>query len=91
MVHNLQQRQNGTIIAAQFYPHSALATGRQRIANIHMLSNPLSKAETYEPGAGQNNGVILCLIELAQSGIDVTAQKLDIEVGTPGPQLTLTP
>jgi hypothetical protein len=43
-----------------------------------------SPSQALEAGGGQHDGVVLAFVELAQAGVEVAAQRLDLQVGAQG-------
>ncbi len=46
-------------------------------------------AEALQAGRGENDGVVFSLLELAQAGVDVAAQGMNVEIGADGFELRL--
>ncbi len=47
----------------------------------------LAEPQALQAGGGQHDGVVLALVELAQAGVEVAAQRLDAQVGAQCAQL----
>ena len=87
-MHHLQQCQGSAISAAQLDAHCPLSSGGQAIVNTDLLRYTLREAQAKQTGTGQNNGVVLSLIQFAQPGIHIATQKPDLQIGSTRTQLT---
>ena len=53
------------------------------------LFDELRLAEAIQSGRGEDDGVVFSLLEFAQAGVDVAAQRMNVEVGADGFELRL--
>src|SRR5690606_18252317 len=67
----------------------ALTTGRQGLFGGNKRCNTILHFHAQQAGGGQNNGVELTGIQLAQPGLDVAAQAFDDQIGALLLDLTL--
>src|SRR5690606_14093808 len=63
--------------------------GRNGERRIEMLGDAVRELEPYQSRGCKNGGVILALIELAQTRLDIAAQRYDVEIGTRVSELRL--
>ena len=84
MVQRRQQGVNFRVAAAALNTDRALPTCRQTVLNADWRSDAIFKAQTNQARSSKDDGVIFTRIQLGQTGIDVTAQEADFEVGATG-------
>ena len=66
------------IVAATLDADRALPDGRQADFRAEELGDAFLEAEPFEPGGGEDDGIVLIVIELLQAGVDVAAQIDDL-------------
>lgn len=59
---------------------TALADRRQGLLRRQRLANSRLELQALQAGGGEDDGVILAVIQLTQPGTDVTAQRADHRV-----------
>ena len=91
VVEELQLFEQFGVVPAQFDAERALADGRKHHRRVEFDGDPPLQAEAVEAGAGQDDGVVLAFVELAQAGVDVAAQVENRKIGPHGGQLGFTP
>ena len=64
------------------------AAGHMISAGIICLTSS-RLAEALQSGRGEDDGVVFSLLEFAQAGVDVAAQRMNVEVGADGFELRL--
>ncbi len=69
----------GTLVP--LHADDALGRGRQHLLGYEQLADAIVELESLEPGSGQDDGVIVAVIELGQARVDVAAQPVDFEIG----------
>ena len=69
---------------------TAPADRRQRLLRRQRLANTRFQLQALQAGGGEDDGVVLTVIQFTQPGTDVTAQRADRRVRTGGGQLALT-
>ena len=81
-------RSAGSSVAAHLDAERALAGRRQHLGRASKTAaDARLQAEPHEPGGGQHDGVVAAVVELAQPGVEVAAQRLDAQVGAQRAQL----
>ena len=68
-------------VAAHLDTQSALSGGGQHLGAVEFGANALLQAQALEAGGRQNDGVVLAFVEFAQAGVEIAAQRLDLQVG----------
>ena len=79
----------GLVALANFESKRTLARCRAHDFRGKNLPHQLRLAESLDAGDGQNDGVILSLCKLAQTGVNVAAKRVNIEIGANGFELRL--
>src|SRR4051794_998725 len=69
----------------------ALTGLRQQFLRLETQADLVIEAEPVEPAGCKDDGVEAPLATLAQAGVDVSAQRLDRELGFEGEELSLAP
>ena len=59
-------------------------------ATVTHLLDQFGFAQAFEPGRGQDDGVVFALFEFAQACVHVAAQRMNVEIGADGFELRLT-
>mmetsp|Transcript_15050 Transcript_15050/g.35640 ORF Transcript_15050/g.35640 Transcript_15050/m.35640 type:complete len:285 (-) Transcript_15050:548-1402(-) len=67
-------------VGADLQTQRPLPRARQHLLDLEDAAHALPQAQALETGSGQHDGVVAALIELAQPGIEVAAQRLDAQV-----------
>ena len=57
-----------------------LPDGRQGLVRLEEAADARCETQSYEPGGGQDDGLVVSPIEPGQAGVDVTPQRLDTQV-----------
>ena len=73
-------------ITAHFNAQGPLARGRQHGCVGECGADALAHLQPFEARCGQNNRVVLAFVELAQTGVEVAAQGLNLQVRPQGLQ-----
>ncbi len=76
--HRLQQV---VAFGAHLQAQCALAGGRQHLVGLEQGTDAAFQTQALEARGREHDGVVLAFVELAQAGIEVAAQRLDVEVG----------
>ncbi|MNN18055.1 hypothetical protein D3C81_1312590 [compost metagenome] len=78
------------IVLAAFDGHRCLCRGRQPLRCAQAVADAVAQLQPLQTGAGQDDGVVIAGIELAQARIDVAAQVARLQVRAQGAQLGLS-
>ena len=70
---------------------SALPCGRDHAIDLEHAADPMRQPQTLQARSGQHDGVKAPLIELAKTGVQIAAQRLDAQVGPLAEQLHHAP
>src|SRR5690242_12243979 len=79
------------IAGAYLDSQSSLACGGTHGLRRNHLFYQQGFTKTIQAGSGQNNRVVLARFELAQSGIHIAAQRINLQIGPKRLQLRLPP
>ena len=82
------QRQDLVIVGARLQRQRALADGGQHQLGRQALADARREPQPVQPRAGQDSRVDLAVGDLAQPGVDVAAQDLQLEIRAHGQDLT---
>ncbi len=80
MVQWRQQCMNLNVGTAALDAHRALTTCRQAVIDADGGGDAVLEAQTDQARRGEDDGVVLAGIQLRQAGVDVAAQKADLQV-----------
>src|SRR5258707_4354521 len=80
----------GGIALADFYTERPLSSSRAHNFRWNDLLDQFCLAKTLQPGSGENDCVIFPLFEFAEPRINIAAQRMNVEIGTNGFELSLT-
>ena len=67
-------------VAADFNAQGTLPGGGQHGGGLENLADAFTQAQALETGSGQHDGLVLTLVELAQPGVEVAAQRLNAHI-----------
>ena len=90
MVQRCEQFAGTRIVQTALDADGTLAHGRKRQLWRQGHANARLQPQTLEAGNGEDNGIVIAVIQLAQTRADVTAQRANDQVRTALCQLTLT-
>jgi hypothetical protein len=91
MVERGEQAVGGVVVVAAFDAHRSLAHGRQALGRVEPGTDALGEPQTLQAGRGQDDCIEIPGVELGQAGVDVAAQRDDVQRRERGPQLGLAP
>jgi len=77
------------VAQADFDAQRSLPSGGAHDFGGDDLPDELSFAEAVQSGCSEDDRVVLVLFEFAQAGVDVAAQRMNVEVGADGFELRL--
>ncbi len=77
------------VVGAAFDAHRALPDRRQAVGGVDGAADALREAEPDQAGGGEDHRVVFALVQLAQTGVDVAAQRADLQVGPAVGELAL--
>ncbi len=86
MHQRLQCRNQVRAVAAHLDAQCALAGSGQHAARFEFTADALGHVQALEAGGRQHDGVVLAFVQLAQTGVEVAAQRLDLQVRAQGLQ-----
>src|SRR5262249_5214031 len=69
----------------------ALAWRWQAVGGIDERGDALGESESFQPGRGDDDRIVLAVVELAQARADVAAQRFDLELRKAVAQLAFAP
>lgn len=69
----------------------ALSRRRRRLLGSERRLDSRFETEANQPRSGENDRVVLPFVELAQAGIEIAAQRFDLELRISGAQEYLAP
>ena len=78
-----QRRQQSTEVlaaAADFNAQGPLPGGRQHLFGVENVADAGRHLQPLEASGRQHDAGVLALVELAQAGVEVAAQRLDLQV-----------
>ena len=90
MVQRCEQFAGTRIVQTALDADGTLSHGRERQLWRQRLANARLKPQTLKAGNGEDNGIVIAVIQLAQTRADVTAQRANDQVRATFRQLTLT-
>src|ERR1035438_2349045 len=80
---------SGSVTQTDFDAECALSGCGAHDVRWNDLLDQFGLAEAFQSGEGENDGVIFSLFEFAQAGVDVAAQRMNVEIGADGFELCL--
>ena len=87
VVQRCQQGVQLGAVGADLNAQRALAHGRQAFRRRQFLADALAQAQALQAGGGQDDGVELAVVQFAQAGLHIAAQRLDHQMRKAGTQL----
>src|SRR6202030_4247942 len=89
VIQKAQERTRFGVTFTNFDTQRSLSGGGAHDFGGDNLLDQFGFAEAFQPGRGENDGVVLSLLEFAQAGIHIAAQGMDVEIGPNGLELCL--
>ena len=68
-------------VGANLDAQGALARGGQHGGGFEDAADAVGHAQALQARRGENDGVVLAFVQLAQAGVEVAAQGFDLQVG----------
>ena len=74
-------------VRGDFYAQRALPCGGQAVGGEKHGLDACVQAQPFQPCGGENNGIVVAVIQLGEAGLHVAAQRADGEMREAGAQL----
>ena len=73
-------------VAADFNAQGALSGGGQHLGDGKNMANAVGQTQALQARGGQHDARIEAFVKLAQAGVQIAAQGLDLQIGAQSPQ-----
>jgi hypothetical protein len=87
MIESADELDDFVIGEAAFDADGTLADRGDHAIEIEDAGDAMAEAEAFQSSGGEKYGVVAAFVEFGKTGVDIAAQELDFDVGSPGEDL----